>query len=272
MDRLGIEYLSALGLPPVEFVKLTAALGCRHISTGFTAGVPSPVGYPPFNLKEDVKLRGEMIAAMRDLGVSISLFEGMSVQPGRDIRERAPDLDILQELGVTRVNIISFDPDLARAFDQFAVGAEMAAGAGMESVSEFVPGFTVPDLPTALAAVRHVGRPDFRLLVDVMHLARSGGTAADLAAIDPGLIGYVHLSDVPLVPIIPGYFEEATCERRAPGAGELPLLDMLAAVPPHVVVGLEVPEVAKAMAGVGPRERLGPVVEAARSILAKAYA
>ena len=219
MDRLGIEYLSVLGLPPVEFVELAAALGCRHISIGFTPGVPSPLGHPPYNLKEDVKLRGEMIAAMRDLGVSISLFEGMSVQPGRDIRDRAPDLEILQELGVTRVNIISFDSDLPRTLDQYAVGAEMAASAGMETVSEFVPGFVVPDLPTALAAVRHVGRPDFRLLVDVMHLARSGGTAADLAALDPDLIGYVHLSDVPLIPTIPDYLEEATCERRAPGAG-----------------------------------------------------
>src|SRR5262249_9183724 len=161
------------------------------------------------------------IAAMRDLGVSISLFEGVVVQPGRDIRDRAPDLEILNELGVTRVNIISFDTDLPRTLDQYALGAEMAANAGMETVSEFVPGFPVPDLPTALAARRHVGRSDFRLLVDVMHLARSGGTAADLAALDPDDIGYVHLCDVPLSASMPNYIEEATRDRRAPGAGEL---------------------------------------------------
>jgi hypothetical protein len=33
-ERLGIEFLSVFGLPPVEFVNLAADLGCRYISTG----------------------------------------------------------------------------------------------------------------------------------------------------------------------------------------------------------------------------------------------
>jgi hypothetical protein len=36
MTRLGIEQLSALGLPPVEFVTLVADLGCNCLSTGLT--------------------------------------------------------------------------------------------------------------------------------------------------------------------------------------------------------------------------------------------
>ena len=34
MDRLGVEFLSVFGLPPVEFVNLAADLGCHYISTG----------------------------------------------------------------------------------------------------------------------------------------------------------------------------------------------------------------------------------------------
>jgi hypothetical protein len=30
-DRVGIEFISVFGLPPVEFVALAAELGCRQI-------------------------------------------------------------------------------------------------------------------------------------------------------------------------------------------------------------------------------------------------
>ena len=42
MDRLGIEMLSVFGMPPIEFVDLTADLGCRYITTGM-------VGFAPVN-------------------------------------------------------------------------------------------------------------------------------------------------------------------------------------------------------------------------------
>ena len=54
-----------------------------------------------------------------------------------------------------------------------------------------------------------------------------------------------------------------------PGEGELPLRDMLAALPRDRVVGLEVPLRSEALAGVGPRERLGRCVAAARDLLAQ---
>jgi sugar phosphate isomerase/epimerase len=66
---------------------------------------------------------------------------------------------------------------------------------GMETTVEFAPSLTVGDLDAVLAAVRHVGRPGLRLLIDTMQLVRAGHTASDLAAIDPTLIGYVQLSD-----------------------------------------------------------------------------
>jgi sugar phosphate isomerase/epimerase len=132
---------------------------------------------------------------------------------------------------------------------------------------EFAPGLPVNDLPTALAALQHVGRSDFRLLIDTMHLVRSGSGAADIAGLDPSNIGYVQLSDVPLVPSISSYLEEAMFERMVPGEGELPLRDILAALPPDVIVGLEVPLRAQADAGIGPEARMRRCVDAARALL-----
>ncbi len=268
MEKLGIEHLSVFGLPPVAFVNLAADLGCHYIATGLTPAPFNPHGYAPFSLRDDAALRREMVSAMRDRGVSISLGEGFSVRAGDNIRERAADLQVMAELGVVRINTVSLDPDLTRSFDQFGELAGMAGALDIETTVEFGPGLAVADLATALAALRHVGRPDFRLLIDTMHLVRSGSGAADIAALDPSLIGYAQLSDAPLVPRIPSYMEEAMFERMVPGEGELPLRDVLAALPSGLVIGIEVPLRSQAEAGIGPRERLQRCLEGARRLLA----
>ncbi|MGO9181457.1 MAG: hypothetical protein ACLQAX_00200, partial [Mycobacterium sp.] len=49
-----------------------------------------------------------------------------------------------------------------------------------------------------------------------------------------------------------------------PGEGELPLLEILSALPRDVVIEIEVPRRSLALAGVSPIDRLRPCVEAAR--------
>jgi len=117
--------------------------------------------------------------------------------PPIEARDRAAEFDAFADLGAQRINMVSLDPDMGRTLDQFAITVEMAAERGMQATTEFAPGLTVADLTTALDVIRHVGRPEFRLLIDTMHLIRSGSTPADLAALDPGLIGYLQLSDAP---------------------------------------------------------------------------
>jgi len=267
LERIGIECLSVFGLPPVAFVDLAADLGLRYIAITLTA-LPNPYGYAPFSLRDDSALRRETIAALRHRGVSVSLGDGFVVRDGVDMRDSARDIAIMAELGAQRVNTVSFDPDPNRTLDQFGTVAELAAASGMETTLEFGPTLCVADLATALRFVREVGRSDFRLLIDTMHVIRSGSTAKDVAALDPEMIGYVQLSDAPLVPGISDYLEEACFERMVPGTGELPLRDLLAALPRDRVIGLEVPLRSQADAGVGPHARLGRCVKEARRLLA----
>jgi sugar phosphate isomerase/epimerase len=204
---------------------------------------------------------------MRDRGVSISLGEGCIVRAGREMRDYAADFDIFQELGAERINTVSMDPDLERSLDQFGVLAEMAAAHGMKSSIELCPTLTINDLPSAVAAVRHVGRKDFQLLLDTMHLGRSGATAAQIAALDPAMIGYVQLCDAPLKPTNPNYMDEATFDRMIPGEGEMPLREYLSALPSGLVVSLEVPSRTLTKAGISVRERLERCVKAAKALL-----
>ena len=46
----------------------------------------TPLGYPPFSLKDDVALRDDMLAARNHRGVSISLGDGVMTLPGADMR------------------------------------------------------------------------------------------------------------------------------------------------------------------------------------------
>lgn len=260
--------LSVFGLPPIEFVELAAELGCPRISAAIQGMPLVPLGYPAFSLKDDAALRKDLLAAMDDRGVTISLGDGFLVRPGADVDALRPDLDVMAELGVPRINVVSLDPDLPRTLDQFAALTELAAQRGIGTVVEPVPGLTIGDLPAGLAAAEYVGRSEFGLLVDTMHLMRSGSGASELAAVDPGRIGYAQLNDTTLRPRMDNYLEEAMFERLVPGEGDLPLRDILAALPADIVIEIEVPQRSLALAGVSPIERLHPCVEAARRLLA----
>jgi sugar phosphate isomerase/epimerase len=268
MHDLGIEFISVFGLPPVDFVHLAADLGCRYISTALIGRPLESLGYPPFSLKDDARLRQDLLAAMDDRGVSISLGEGMVITAGSDVSDLAADLDVMAELGAAQVNTLSFDPDRNRTFDQLAMLTAMASERGIGTTIEMAPGLTLGDVPTVMAAIKHVGRSDLRLLVDTMHWARSGYGAAELSELEPEQIGYVQLSDSTLKkPRMKSYVAEAMYERMAPGDGELPLAEILGAVRDDVVVGLEIPMRGLAESGVGPMDRLRPCVSAARELL-----
>ncbi len=265
--RLGIEMLSGLGLPPLEMVNLAADLGCAHISTGLwqMPAAYNPLGYPDWSLRDDAALRRELIATLRDRSVSISLGEGFAVRPGVNMADRGAEMDVMAQLGARGLGAVSMEPDAGRACDEFATLAEMAQARGMLATIEFAPIQVVNTLAKALEIVLHVNQPHFRLLLDAMHFFRSGGVVAEIAALDPALIGYAQLCDVPLSG--DAYMAEAMFGRLVPGEGELPLADFVAALPNDIPLGLEVPMLARAQAGIGPLERLRPAVDAARILL-----
>jgi sugar phosphate isomerase/epimerase len=267
MDRLGIDFISVFGLPPVEFVNLAADLDCGYISLGLMPIDKNPHDYPAYSL-EDPALQRELKAAMRDRGVKIANTEGFFVLPGRDVDAFACALDMMAELGTERINTIGLDPDQARCFDQLARLAELAGARGVMTTLEFVIGCPIGDLPTAVAAWRHVGRPDFKLLVDPMHLFRTGSSAADVAALGPDAVGYAQLCDCTRV--ARDQMHEARYERMVPGEGELPLLDLVKVLPKDMPIGMEIPQLSLAERGVGPLERLGRCAEASRRLFAEA--
>jgi sugar phosphate isomerase/epimerase len=277
MDRLGIELISAFGLPPVDYVRLAADLGVGRIGIAPAPITDNPHGYAPWNLLEDPRLVRDLKAALREHSVKVVLGEGFLIMPGTDMSDLERLLDLMAELGAPCVNAVSLEQDRPRARDQFARLAGMAAQRGQTLTLEFLPMMWPATLGEALALVTDSGAANGKLLIDAMHLFRSGGSVADLARLDPAMIGHVQLCDVPM-PVgasppspeqMESYGEEARHERRCPGEGDLPLADFLRALPRDLTVGLEIPMLSKAKAGISPAEALAPCVVAARRLLAE---
>ena len=265
MNPLGLECLSIFGLHPVEFIALTADLGCSHVTLNL--GPPAnrlPI-YPEIVFRHDTALQREMAAALAERGVTIGMMEGFAITPENDAGDYARDLDMVAGLGAKAICTVSLDRDMGRTHAQFARLTEPAAERGLVNTTEVGAG-VLRRLEKAEQARAAVAHPSFKLLVDTMHFFRFGGTVEAFAALDPAAVGHIQLCDVPMPAQIESYMDEALYERRAPGDGDLPLAAFLRHVPDGVVVGLEIPIRSQAEAGLGPHERLGRCVAAAQSL------
>lgn len=276
MNPLGLEMLTLLGMPPVEYIKLASDLGCAEVSTGLSGlpltmfGISDFAPYPMWSLKDDAALRREVIAAMRDTGVRIGLGEGFRIAPDVAAASWAGDLDLMAELGAVRINAICMDEGMvangSAAKDEMAILAEMARARGMEFTIEFFPPTGINSIERALDIITHIGAGRGRVLLDTMHFFRTGGTVEALRALDPDLIGYVQLSDLPAGIADDAYFGMAMFARAVPGEGTLPLRELVRALPPHVTVSLEVPRLDDLRGGMAPRDHAARCVAAARAL------
>lgn len=268
MNRLGIDRLSTFGMPPVEFVELAADLGCGHVGIGLARMSDyNPHGYADWSLRDDKALCRDFASALESHGLGIGVVEGFALVPGQDIRACAADLDLVREMGGTRIACVSLDKDLARTIDGFAVLAEMAGERGLLVSAEMGSLGPYGLVDAALEMAAGIAMPNFSLMLDAMHYFRMGNTLEQLAAFDPALIGYVQLCDVPLQRRFETYMEEAMYERMVPGTGELPLREFAGLLPADVVISLEIPMRSLAEQGLSPRERLATCVAAARALL-----
>jgi len=95
--------------------------------------------------------------------------------------------------------------------------------------------------PHGIRVVNDANQPNGGILIDNLHLSRSGATPADVALLDPSLFPYIQIADAPAAR--PDAFEalldEAINGRLCPGEGGLPIDELLSIVP-DVPISFEV--------------------------------
>lgn len=109
----------------------------------------------------------------------------------------------------------------------FATLCDRAAERGLRVHLEFTPFGGIPDLETAWEVVSRAGRANGGLVLDTWHYLRGRPDDALLDRIPGDRIHAVHVSDGPLESQL-DLVDETMRDRRLPGEGEWPLVELLA--------------------------------------------
>ncbi len=179
-------------------------------------------------------------------------------------------VDAAGEIGARFILLASRWKDHGAAVDRTAALCEQARPFGITIAVEFLPPFAVGSLAAAVAFAGEVGAPNCGVLVDTLHLDRSRGTVADVAAADRSRFPYLQLADAPAV-WGSDWRDEALHGRLLPGEGDLPLVAVLQVVP-DVPVSVELRSRALMTGFPDPVERARVVLAATRQTLAAADA
>ena len=182
-----------------------------------------------------------MKRAIKATGVVVNSADGFVLRDDTDMKRASAAVSLMAEMGARNINTMVFDSDLTRGFDRLCELTVIAQNAGIEVVLEFMPMSRIASLQDALHWISRTGSANIGLMVDQLHLAQSGGTPADLATIDPSLIRAAQLCDAAADMNSATYQRVAIYERMAPGDGELPVREFMAALPPGLTCTLEVP-------------------------------
>jgi sugar phosphate isomerase/epimerase len=181
--------------------------------------------------------------SLADSGLELLDVEVVWIKPGSDMTDHKRCLDIGMELGAKNVLCVSSDPDsgatAARLFE-LCTHAEQSA---MRVALEFGIFTEVKTIGAALAILDAVSHPLRALLIDPIHVDRSGATPDDVAAVPRGLLPYAQFCDAPAERPDPSDFNAVITDaidlRRQLGEGALPLHAILRALPVNIPLAIE---------------------------------
>jgi sugar phosphate isomerase/epimerase len=240
---LGLAHLSALDLPPPQFIRAAAGAGFQSVGLRFVAVNDVTPGYP---LMSDVKMLRETKEALAETCLRVNDVEFLKFEPGTDPHSFDALIDTAAELGAKAIITAPYDEDLPRLGDNLGQFADLTAAKGIQAVLEFVPWTVINDLASCWKLVQnsseHLG-----ILVDSLHFNRSNSSVELLKRIPANRLPFAQLCDAPVQSSYT--FEELIFagrdERLAPGLGEIPMAEIIEALPSDISISLEVPQIKK---------------------------
>lgn len=236
---LTLAPLGFLELDPPALVAVAGEAGFRSVTLRVAPAVPGGISYPLAPGSAELR---ETEARLRSTGVDVLQVELISLHCDTDVPGLRPLLESGAAVGATRVVAAGDDPDAAVMATRLAELADLAADYGIAVDVEFMPFRALATLGQAVALVAAAGRDDVAVMVDALHLARSGGSPEDVAATDPRRLAVLQVCDAPRAAPGPNMLaREAREGRLLPGDGELPLDALVAAMPPGALFAGEVP-------------------------------
>jgi sugar phosphate isomerase/epimerase len=254
---------------PRRIIALAAGTGpkddpVQHVLTAARAGY-SAVGIRP--LEGSARELASICQALDDTGLMCLDVEMVRLTTDTGIETAGPVLEQAAELGARHVVVVSREPNWRRTADLLAELCAATAPLGVRPAIEFMPFSAVWNLSDALRAA---GEPAPGVIVDPLHLARSGSSPAALAGIEPEWFPYAQLCDAPASSPPPHHLnDEALHHRLLPGLGELPLTALLTALPTSLTLSIEIMSDTE-LAARGPLGLATAALEMTEELLARA--
>ena len=224
---------------PIEYIEATIHAGYD----GIGLRVHRSPGLPFFPVVGDAALIAEMKARIADAGLKVYDLYSFYLQPDTDIKSFAPAMELGASFGAKYATVMGADTDWSRQRDNFVATADLAAQFGLTCSLEFAVIRPLATLPQTVRLIEESKR-DAVICIDPLHLARSGGSPADVKALDTKYFPYAQISDGKLEPGEPNpalFGKLGMGTRLMPGEGTLPLRELLAALPPNVPLSVELP-------------------------------
>jgi len=237
---------------PAEFVSACASAGWPACGIWYDAATWTDT------------VAGEVRRRLDDTGLIALDMEPIFVTPDGDHGDAV--IEAAATVGARNLLVVSRGVDDDRFVDRFGELCDLAAAHGIGCSLEFMAFMSIRDLPQATAVLDAVDRPNASVLIDNLHLARTGGTVADVAAVDPARLPYVQLCDAP-ASAPEQLVVEALDGRLTLGAGELPVSELVDVLPAHTALSFEIRSARLRSAYPGPTDRARHVLETTRAFL-----
>ena len=152
-------------------------------------------------------------------------------EDGNDFAEQL--IEAAAVIGARHILFTSRLKDQVRITDRYQQVCEMARPHGINVVCEFLPIFPLNTLSMAAEIVANSRATNGGVLIDNLHLSRSGSSVEDVQAMPIKLFPYLQICDA--VAERPTEFgellDEALNGRLCPGEGSLPIAELMEAIP-----------------------------------------
>lgn len=252
---LSLAHLTLIELTPPEVIEVASAAGFRSVNLRLAPVAPGEKQHPMIGGTPMMK---ETLSRMNALGITVHDVEIIRLLPDTKIEQFEALLAAAAEIGARHMLVAGDSTDETAIADRYAQLCELGARYRINMGLEFMPWTGIKNIDSARRIIAHAGRGS--IIVDSMHVDRSGGTVADIAALPLAEFAYFQLCDAPRErPASDAeLIFQARQARLPPGAGGIDLRGMLRAIPAESVISLEVP-----MHGL---PNLQPPVERARAL------
>ena len=239
MTKFSIAHLTFPDATVPEQVSAAAAAGYDYLDLR-VIGLRAHGETRP--LWEDEPMLRETEQRLADTGLRILDVNVIHVDANTNAGDALPIFELAQRLDAHDLLVMGWDEDEARLTSTVSALCEAALPYEVSISLEFARYTAVKSIAAAERLIHATGQPNAAVMVDALHLHRSGGTPEDVAALDPALMRYAQVCDARREPPPDEKLRwEAQNDRLLPGEGALPLIDLVRALPPDLPISVEVP-------------------------------